>query len=105
MNIKDLNADVLKARFLGYNYITMGRKTYHNKHKNGSGNFGFILRVNNKDLTAIHLDGEYNTSGEITRLRISKNWRMFRDIQDDIRTIQELCVYVNQTAKRILEEN
>jgi len=46
-------------------------KRYHNKHKDGSGNFGFTVRVGNgwNDLW-FTIDGEYNQNGEVTVLEI-----------------------------------
>ena len=46
------------------------RKEYHNKHKDGSGNFGFSIRFNNGNL--YRLDGNYNKDGNIYSLDYGK---------------------------------
>jgi len=47
-------------------------KRYHNRHKDGSGNFGFTIRVGN-GLTDFwfSLDGEYDERREVIKLELS----------------------------------
>ena len=47
-------------------------KRYHNRHKDGSGNFGFTIRVGNglSDFW-FSLDGEYDERREVIKLELS----------------------------------
>ena len=47
------------------------RKEYHNKHKDGSGNFGFSIKYPENN-TLYRLDGEYNRDGRIYYLDYGK---------------------------------
>lgn len=46
------------------------RKEYHNKHKDGSGNFGFVMKFPNGNL--YRLDGNYNKDGKVYYLDYGK---------------------------------
>lgn len=45
------------------------RKSYHNKHKRGSGNFGFVVVFPNNDWYRI--DGDYGVDGVVYNLRVN----------------------------------
>ena len=70
LTIQDLKGSKIKKDLQKY-AINVNKliKRYHNKHIDGSGNFGFTIRVNDIWLT---MDGEYNSKGEITILEICK---------------------------------
>jgi len=61
ININELRGQKLKKDLGVYKAI----KRYHNKHRDGSGNFGFTIRQDKRWFT---LDGDYNRNGEITCL-------------------------------------
>ena len=67
MKIKELNGRKLKKDL----EAVLVRKTYHNKHVDGSGNFGFIIRRGNNGQYWYRLYGDYNKRGEIIRLYFS----------------------------------
>ena len=73
VKIEDIKGHRIKKDLQGKE-IPINRviKRYHNKHKDGSGNFGFTIRVkDDNDETWHTMDGEYNSNGEITILEIS----------------------------------
>jgi hypothetical protein len=68
IKISELNGSKIK-RAVGLKKVI---KTYHNKHVDKSGNFGFWIKTH-KD-TGFNLSGQYNREGEIISLRWGKNW-------------------------------
>jgi len=67
MEIKELNGRKLKKDL----EAGIVRKTYHNKHVDGSGNFGFIIRRGNDGQYWYRIDGVYDKNGRITHLDFS----------------------------------
>lgn len=65
INIDNLNGTKLK-NILGAKRV---RKIYHNKHRSGSGNFGYVVIFYPDDW--FRFDGSYSSSGYILDLRVS----------------------------------
>jgi len=65
IKIQDLKGIEIKKNLS----LKSAKKSYENKHKDGSGNFGFVLITKNKDW--FRIDGEYNTNKEVSGLKFS----------------------------------
>ena len=69
LNGKQIKKDLIKKGL----HIQRVIKRYHNKHKNGSGNFGFtITALGNDGEMWLTLDGEYDSNEEIYVLTLGK---------------------------------
>jgi hypothetical protein len=66
LHIKQFSGAKLK-KDLGVKRV---RKIYHNKHKDGSGNFGFVIVVGRYKW--FRIDGEYDNHGKIQKLTVSE---------------------------------
>jgi len=88
MKITELNGRKLKSLIEG---CTSAGFIYHNKHKDGSGNFGIYLDIQGNKY---RLDGEYNSNKTITSLRFGKYGGAgvpipYNTIQDVVSAIKE----------------
>lgn len=82
---KDLEADVV-------------RKTYHNKHVDGSGNFGFVIRRQNQ---LYRIDGDYNRFGQITHLDFGDYAGYYRQSLSNILYITNELLQYKTVVERI----
>ena len=68
MKISEITGSKLKRDLGGKRAL----KSYHNKHRDGSGNFGFVVVFDDPGGLAgerwFRIDGEYSSTGEVTRL-------------------------------------
>jgi hypothetical protein len=73
IHISDITGPALK-KHLG---VRVAVKRYHNKHKDGSGNFGFTLY---KGEQCYDLAGSYDSTGKVYSLQFGTCSRIFGDV-------------------------
>ena len=85
INIKQIDGRDLKKR-VGADRVI---KRYHNKHKSGSGNFGYTIRM--PDDSVYDITGDYGRDGTIYNLKVDTSYIGYRSLdQKDIDTINRI---------------
>ena len=78
---------------------------YHNKHKNGSGNFGTNLRKGDFGVLGyenFEISGDYNSLGEIYSLSFGLAYQHGYKIA--VKTLQELYLRIDEIMRELKKE-